>query len=313
MITEVLRFLRFRIDLPAQQQDSKALCDSTTDSLKHWKALQCKKYEHIEFKKSVTNADFCHSHFLFAKGNKVRFTNCDFRFCYFSDGYFHEAEFKNCRFVGCKFRDCNLRSAKISGCDFSYATFRNTLVPSDQMMRNLPERPNVRQELCCDLRVNASSLGNEADIRRYIDAEMKAQSAKLGAQRRLESVYYRDRFGSFTSRIRVYAKSLVHWIDLKIWGHGEKPVNAALSGVIALLLLGGAHYIVHFPGWPESLALHVDTLKDAILSVLGMALGVSPERVPLSAPLALQGAIYLAKYTILSVLITTLIKRFKRR
>ncbi|WP_434729887.1 pentapeptide repeat-containing protein [Rhizobium binae] len=182
---------------------------------------------------------FCHAQLIDVSGKKQVYEEVDFSYSIFTRGYFHQAEFRACNFTGARFVDCNFRNATFADCNFSYSDFTGCRIETDEVLRNLPDQPNVRRELLQILRKNALSMGDVAAGRAFVIAELAAKKEHLRRAWKQEENYYKKKYGGFRNQSLVLAKRIGLWLDGFLWGHGEKLWNLPIA-VIAILAVFSA-------------------------------------------------------------------------
>ena len=124
---------------------------------------------------TVTATNFPNSHLLEMDGADLTFEHCDFSYSVIERSYFRNAKFIRCNFIGAKFIDSNFRSVLFDRCDFRYVSVNRTILPVQQVLKSLPEWPNVRRELLQQLRANCVSLGETSLLNVLIEKELEAE------------------------------------------------------------------------------------------------------------------------------------------
>lgn len=180
--------------------------------------------------------DYSHAFLTDVSGKKIQYTEVNFSFAVLVRGYFHHANFVNCKFIGTRFTDCNFRNASFSDCDFRYADFTGTRIPTDEMLRNLPDEPNIRREFLQILRKNAISLGDVASSRRFVLAEIDAKKEHYRRAWRQDETYYKKKYSGFRKLTLIGAQRVGLWIDSFLWGHGERLWKIAISVPVLLII-----------------------------------------------------------------------------
>lgn len=178
--------------------------------------------------------NFQHAHLTDVGGKEIVFTAVDFSYSVITRAYFHKAKFENCKFTGARFTDCNFRGATFSNCDFRYADFNGTRVGTKEILRSLPDEPNLRRELLQILRKNALSMGDVHSARAFVLAEIDAKREHLRLAWRAEGRYY-GKYASLRERANVLFQRIALALDSFLWGHGERLWKMAIS-VSALLV-----------------------------------------------------------------------------
>lgn len=179
---------------------------------------------------------FQHAFLKDVSGKGEEFEDIDFSYCIFTRGYFHQAKFRGCKFTGARFTDCNFRSASFTDCDFRYADFTGTRIETTEILKSLPDEPNIRRELLQILRKNALSLGDVGSSRRFVIAEIAAKRDHLRRAWRRDEKYYRNKYSGFWTHLGVGLKRVGFWADSFFWGHGERLWKIAISASVLLVL-----------------------------------------------------------------------------
>jgi hypothetical protein len=197
----------------------------------------------------VKSSAFSHAHMIDVSGKKQVFENVDFSYSVFTRGYFHQAEFRACNFTGTRFIDCNFRNAIFEDCRFSYCDFSGCRIETDEVLKNLPDRPNVRRELLQIMRKNALSMGDVAAGRAFVIAELAAKKEHLRRAWKQDENYYKKKYGGFQKQSLVLIKRLGLWLDGFLWGHGEKLWNLPISALVVLAVFS----VISSATWASSL------------------------------------------------------------
>ena len=162
--------------------------------------------------------------------------NCDFSGAIFRRAYFRDASFKNCSFKGCRFEGCTFRGVALFQCDFSYAVFTDSMLPSKEIIANLPDRPNLRRELLQVLRANATSMGDYDAQSRFVLEEIAASLDHYWRIVESKQSHYQQKYGRASDRLGALVKFVGLRMDGLLWGHGERP-SALMASLTCLLLL----------------------------------------------------------------------------
>ncbi|MCH9647036.1 MAG: pentapeptide repeat-containing protein [Deltaproteobacteria bacterium] len=231
-----------------------------------------------------------HSELVDFSGANSTFINCSFKYAFFERTYFRKATFKGCDFTGARFNNSNFRSAEfIDNCKFEYASFHRTLIPSEQMAKNLPGWINLRSELCMSLRSNYDGLGDHDSSRLFFALEMAADSKhKKEAASATEAYYTKPEFSSkYPARLDYRLASLRHEFSAYTWGHGLKP--GRLVAWIALILLIITGLVATIPQeigaspYDDSVAQMIGTIGSCAFYVSTTFLGLSFTMEPTTA------------------------------
>lgn len=195
-----------------------------------------KSYRSASFTSDLSNADFKMHQFTDFSGSRKELKKCDFSYSTFTRVYFRKVKFIECDFTGAKFFDSNLRDAEFENCKFHYASFKFTLIRSSQVLKNLPEWPNVKIYLLQIHKANANSIGDTKAARLYLLEEIEANKEHLRRAIKRNEGYYSVKYSGFKSKIVVYYKSISLKVDNFLWGHGES-LWKMFRNVIAFVLI----------------------------------------------------------------------------
>ncbi|WP_417480528.1 pentapeptide repeat-containing protein [Maricaulis maris] len=232
-----------------------------------------KVFERCSIKNS-TRKDFKNSELINVSGKGAQFDSFDFRYASLEDCYFHGAHFENCNFTGAKIRRCNFRTATFQNCRFEYITIDETPIDYKQIIKQLPARPNVAQEIIQSLRRNSVTLGEAKEVRQLTLLEVEQEREHLKRARKRQEAYYVKKYGSLSDQLNVRFRSLCLWASSKVWGHGEKLSNLIISCLISVLILSFIAVIAQVHQNPATTvssawALLWVHMKANILEVLG--------------------------------------------
>lgn len=198
--------------------------------------------------KHAKGTAFKHAQLIDVSGKKQAFEQVDFSYSLITRGYFHLASFKQCNFTGTRFVDCNFRNACFEECDFSYSDFSGCRIETDEILKNLPDRPNVRRELLQILRKNALSIGDVSAGRAFVIAELVAKKEHLRRAWMQDESYYKRKYSGFRKRAVVLIQRIGLWLDGFLWGHGEKLWNLPISALVIL----AAFSLISSMAWASS-------------------------------------------------------------
>ena len=219
--------------------------------------FELRRFESCSIAKSQ-NKNFQHALLNRASGKGATFSGFDFRYAELSDCYFHGATFENCNFTGTKIRRCNFRAASFRDCTFDYITIEETPLDYRQIVKQLPARPNVAQEILQALRRNAVTLGELKAVRDLTLLEVEQEREHLRRAAQGQGEYYRKKYGSFSAQLNLRARAFLLWMSSVVWGHGEKVSRLILSCLVCIAMLSFSSVVV-------------DVYQDTTLSVTDAA------------------------------------------
>ena len=160
-----------------------------------------------------------------------QFLNCAFIAC-----YFRKSDIRNCSFSSCRFINCEFPGASFGGCDFRYTRFVGCYVSFAEIEHNLPQEPNLREELARNLSREAATLGDSRNARTYRLCEVQARESHYRAAVMAQSKWYRDHYDAF-ARIDVALRLIVSLINRMLFGYGERLWVLVRNYAIATFVL----------------------------------------------------------------------------
>ncbi len=254
-----------------------------------------------------------HAHFTDVNGKDETFIGYDFSYCLFKRAYFHNTTFVNCNFTGARFEDCNFRNASIDKCDFRYATFNSTFVPTDQMLKNLPDWPNVRRELLQILRRNAASVGDYRSEKIYVVREIDSEEEHFRRAWKQDERYYKEKYGEFPKRIGAGLKLLALRLDNFMWGRGERLWKAPIALAVLLFLFSMLLTGVRLPSSDSTSISDAGNLFwKAFIYHINLFLDVKDES-GLKGLLVIDWIVVIARYVAIGLVIAALYRRLSHR
>lgn len=169
----------------------------------------------------------CHFDGVNLKGAQL--TNVTFSHSRFTDCYFKNASLTRVRFIDCFFDHCDFDGAVLSGCGFEYSEFRNSRIVYDQIESCLPRAwQNVLFRLARSLRVNAHSVGDYGEYRKFLSLELMASETHYKQMFTKYDGYYKKYRP--IDRLRAAREWATMRIDRFLWGHGEHWTRVLLVG-----------------------------------------------------------------------------------
>lgn len=273
-----------------------------------WAPLQ------LRFKNLVADSSvkYKHSHLTDVGGKDVHFSNIDFSYAVMTRAYFHQAKFEDCKFVGTRFTDCNFRSAVFHNCDFRYADFTGTRVETKEIIKSLPDEPNLRRELLQILRKNAISMGDVRSARTFVIAEIKAKKEHLRLAWRAEGKYY-GKYDTLGGRIKIGLKRICLSLDWYLWGHGERLWMMGFSvtllvALAALLSVSTTTLLPSDPAVSDVFRHFFEALKYYISLFLDVATDARVQQI-----VWLDWLIVIARYVAFGVLVSGIFRWLSHR
>jgi hypothetical protein len=189
----------------------------------------------------------------YVSGKGAIFEDCDFSYSVMTDCYFHGARFVNCKFTGSRLFRCNFREAKFEGCDFRYVDANETKISAREVIKNLPDYPNIARDILQVMRRNASSLGDVRDARSLVVGELNQRKEHLRRAIRGQGRYYKTKYGGFWQKVRLVVELTLLKLDSFVWGHGEKIWKMIFPILLLVLTSSIAHAYIWWQQNPGAL------------------------------------------------------------
>lgn len=257
--------------------------------------------------------DFRHAILTDVSGKNAVFENADFSYAVFTRAYFHKAKFINCSFVGARFTECNFRSAEVGACDFRYADFTSTRIDTAEILKNLPDEPNISRELLQILRKNALSMGDVSSSRTFVLSELSAKKEHLRRAWRQDGKYYKSHYNGFWKRAHVGLSRVGLALDSFLWGHGERLWKMTFSIGALLVLAAGASMITQALAQPDpTISSLAGDFVRALTYYANLFLDIEFQR-QVPRIIWLEWVIVLARYLAFGVLISGLFRWLSHR
>jgi hypothetical protein len=184
----------------------------------------------------------------------TQLSDCDFFHTRFTDCYFKKASLTRVRFIDCFFERCDFDGAAFSSCGFEYSEFRDCRVDYEQIQDCLPQWQNVLFRLARSLRVNARSMGDYEEYRKFLSLELTASE-----------MHYKFMFTKYGGYYKKYRpaerlKALWRWAAMKLdrllWGHGEKWTRVlAVAGTVIIIFALVFRYAVGIANMPHGASI----------------------------------------------------------
>lgn len=233
---------------------------------------------------------------------KIRFTDIDFKYGAFDGCYFRECVFDSCDFTGCKFVGSNFHGSTFVGCTFNYAVFERTLISSEILDICCPSWENVKLRFARTLRMNYQALGDSDAVNKAILVELDATKVHLSKAWRSNESYYRKKYAGAT-RLKAFFNWMAFVAGDAIWGNGERPLRLARTTVVLLVLLAIL----------DTLFARDARLVTNWISAVGEAPQVFLGTLHPDYPGLIVASITLARYVILGLFVSILVRRYARR
>jgi len=180
--------------------------------------------------------------------------------CIFEDVYARKGTFSEVNFTGSKFRDCNFEKGSFNSCIFDYCEFNNTQLPHREIIACLPTKPNIREELARNLKVNFIGLGQKEIADLFLDIEIKAQESRMVEIFKSRTNHYKENY-DLLDRLENGGLFIWSWVKRFFSGNGYSIKWICISFLFIVLLLSS---IIHLSKTPFSHALLEDGPLNAI-------------------------------------------------
>jgi hypothetical protein len=259
--------------------------------------FELRRFEDCSISRSEKK-DFKHALLSRVSGKGATFSNFDFRYAELTDCYFHGAKFEKCDFTGVKIRRSNFRTASFQDCTFNYITIEETPLDYKQVVKNLPDLPNVAQEILHALRRNAVTQGEQKVVRELTLLEVDQEREHLRRAMKGQGDYYRKKYGTISQKLKLRVRAIGLSMSALVWGHGEKISHLFITCLVILLavsLFSIAVDVSRNPSLPVPDA--VSGLQSYLIGNLMDLLGVKPASQPaqsiwVSATIAIMRVIF---------------------
>jgi hypothetical protein len=161
--------------------------------------------------------------------------DCAFFHTRFTDCYFKNTSFKRVRFIDCFFEHCDFDGAVFLECGLEYSEFRLSRIAYRQIEECLPTGwQNVLFRLARSLRMNAQSMGDYDEYRRFLSLELEASERHfLYMFTKYDGYYQKYRF---VDRLRALKSWIVMLLDRWLWGHGESWTRVLFFAIAVVMV-----------------------------------------------------------------------------
>ena len=213
--------------------------------------------------KEIKNINLEHCVFRKLSLKDCKFENCIIKYsriCEYS--YLRRASFKNVDFTGTLFENVNLEKAKFENCNLCYVKFENCIIDYKEILKNIPNEPNLAIILLKSLYKNELQQGNNKNADEILlllkNEEINLYSKFLecvndtskndGQTQEDKSLeYYKDeieRMSLTKEKIKLELMSLQ--LSKYIWGHGIKIGNIVDTMMIFIFVFS-LLYLIFIP------------------------------------------------------------------
>ena len=213
--------------------------------------------------KEIKNINLEHCVFRKLSLKDCKFENCIIKYsriCEYS--YLRRASFKNVDFTGTLFENVNLEKAKFENCNLCYVKFENCIIDYKEILKNIPNEPNLAIILLKSLYKNELQQGNNKNADEILlllkNEEINLYSKFLecvndtskndGQTQEDKSLeYYKDEIESMSltkEKIKLELMSLQ--LSKYIWGHGIKIGNIVDTMMIFIFVFS-LLYLIFIP------------------------------------------------------------------
>lgn len=257
--------------------------------------------------------DFKHSRMEYVSGKKGVFSDFDFSYSIMSDCYFHNAKFINCNFTGAKLYRCNFRGATFENCTFNYIDANETRIDTTEILKNMPDYPNIGREIAQIMRRNSASLGDVESSRRFLLYDLKQRKEHIRRAIRGEGDYYKRKYNTFGKKLNLYYKSFLLNMDSIIWGHGEKVWKLFTSASLLLIFTSAAACFFWWNSNPNASVSEIWNIFTQIIIYYGsFFLSVEVES-PIPRSLGIEWILAAARILMVGMLVSALFRWLSHR
>jgi ion channel/pentapeptide repeat protein len=168
----------------------------------------------------------------------ARLIDCNLSQAMFSECYFRRTVFQGCDIVNAKFESCDFPNARLDASRLDYARFRNCEIGLASIAFRDDANPHVLARVCHNLKLNAMSTGQLADVSELAYMEKTYE----------RHVLFGQAFGRSGTRSPGGLRAIFYWLDSLmlnwIWGYGERPWRLFLTALAAIFGFGTIQYAV---------------------------------------------------------------------
>lgn len=225
----------------------------------------------------ITNGNYAHCTFANISFKEVGLSASHFSDCVFIGCYFRQTNIRNTQFSGCRFFDCDFPRVAIRSCDFPYCKFQNCFIEYSEMEHNLPQQPNIREELARVLGGVAADLGFPKDARKYRMCQIRSREENLKAAVKGSSQWYRDHY-DFLRRVGAFFKLLNSYANRYLWGYGQRIWVLVLNFfLMTTVMFPVIFYVVRDHLKSDNIATFtfLDTMWFSLENILPIDLGIN--------------------------------------
>ncbi len=217
----------------------------------------------------------------------------------FEECYFRKAQFQLTSLQGSKFKSCNFSQAKFENCNLEYVLFENCAIDFNNIKSSLPEKLNLRKNLCKNLAMEHLKLGNTKEYKKFFFEEREV-SRKFHLEKFIfKSEYIKQKY-NLEDALTGFFSYLLITFDKLLWGYGEK-VTIVLKNIIILNIIFYVWFILIFRN------SQINDVKDLVLNFFNFT-SFNSTRIPWAVIFhKLLGLIFTG------LLITTLFRRINKR
>lgn len=187
-------------------------------------------------KHEIQRAAYRHCTFINISFKEALLEDCIFSDCIFFGCYFRRAILKNCKFEGCRFYDCEFPRVSLAGCRFYYVKFVGCQIASSEMEHSLPSEPNLREDLCRNLRRQSTLAGLTDDARRYGKLENSARETHFWNGFTGQSEWYKTHFTGW-DKVRSLRGYIVGKLNGFLWGYSDSGMRLATNFLLCTFVV----------------------------------------------------------------------------
>lgn len=188
--------------------------------------------------KTLSGARFFQCTFANVSFKDARLFNCQFSGCVFEGCYFRETQLTECYFPASRFVSCEFPKVRIFSCGFGKARFQRSAPEFARIEGSLPGEHNLCRDVCQNIAVEASILGQEREARRYRLRAIEEHEKALRNGYRWSDDYSRSHYPTDLERLKAFLELCLSKISGWLWGHGEY-ISRLLASLATLAFLVG--------------------------------------------------------------------------
>lgn len=178
---------------------------------------------------------------------ECKFEDCSIKYSHICEySYLRHASFKNVDFTGTLFENVNLEKAKFENCKLYYVKFENCIIDYREILKSIPDKPNLAISLLKSLYKNELQQGNEQNADEILlllkQEEINLYCRYFGCRKKDSKKeewekpnYYEEEMKRLgLSKSKVLRLLIISILSKIVWGHGIKIGNILQTMIILI-------------------------------------------------------------------------------